>query len=151
MAEGTPNEQSDKSKEEILLAKRMFLGGCLGLPWLWICNTLYFRLKVFEPLVLVDYWPGQSPSATETSEDGGGGNGRNADGSNDGNAEAMERRLNEEMGKKELAKWVRRSTIGALVVMSLFVSWIIAFQVNGESFGPKWFVMSETDAVKTGW
>ena len=60
-------ESNDKMKEDILLARRMFFAGCLGLPWLWLCNALYFRLRVFGPMVVVDYWPGKSPSG------GGGG------------------------------------------------------------------------------
>lgn len=30
-------------KERVLLAKRMFYIGCLGLPWLWLVTSFYFR------------------------------------------------------------------------------------------------------------
>mmetsp|Transcript_13944 Transcript_13944/g.21179 ORF Transcript_13944/g.21179 Transcript_13944/m.21179 type:complete len:98 (-) Transcript_13944:78-371(-) len=28
---------------EDVLAQRMFMAGCLGLPWLWVVNVMYFR------------------------------------------------------------------------------------------------------------
>lgn len=128
----------------------MFFGGCLGLPWLWICNALYFRLQVFGPLVLVDYWPGQTPPSPHGEEEGGDNDGDGNSG-NSNQQQAMDQQLEYEMTRKELEKWVRRSTIGAFIVMSLFIAWIITFQVNKENFGPRWFVMDETDATKSGW
>lgn len=136
----------EKIQEDILLARRMFLGGCLGLPWLWICNALYFRRRVFDPLVVVDYWPGQAPPSFG-EEDGG-------DGADDAGVDpqrVMDRQLEYEATRKDLEKWVRRSTVGAFVLTGLFVAWIVTFQVNKEHFGPKWFVMDETEAAKTGW
>jgi len=139
-----------KAQEEILLSKRMFMAGCLGLPWLWICNALYFRSKVFGPMVMVDYWPGKSPPPP-TSDDNVGGDSNNADDNDDDDGETMERQLERQMEKNELEKWVRRSTRGAVLAMTLFVSWIVAFQVNKEHFGPRWFVMDPTDAETSGW
>jgi hypothetical protein len=152
-------ESIDKMKEEILLARRMFFAGCLGLPWLWICNALYFRLRVFGPMVMVDYWPGKSPASTSPSS-GGGGNGE--EGENDVNGDGrsgryddeqlmLEQRLERQMGRKELEKWVKRSTCGAFAVVTLFVAWIVTFQMNKEHFSPNWFVMSQTDAEVSGW
>mmetsp|Transcript_14414 Transcript_14414/g.24645 ORF Transcript_14414/g.24645 Transcript_14414/m.24645 type:complete len:152 (+) Transcript_14414:204-659(+) len=143
---------NDKHQEEILLAKRMFFGGCLGLPWLWICNALYFRLAVFGPCVLIDYWPGKSPpppASTSAVSDGEDNNNANED--EDQQRQRLDRKLELEIQKKELIKWVKRSTRGAVVAVVLFVTWIITFQVNKEHFGSKWFVMDETDAAKTGW
>ena len=138
---------NDKAKEEILLSKRMFFAGCLGLPWLWICNALYFRLRVFGPLVLVDYWPGHfpTPPSDNNSHDRD-----NASGSSD-QQQAAEAQLELEVDQKELVKWVTRSVWGAFIVMPLFVAWIISFQVLKDSFGPQWFVMDETDFEVTGW
>ena len=34
--------------EEAALAKKMFFGGCLALPWLWAANTLYFKDKILD-------------------------------------------------------------------------------------------------------
>lgn len=31
--------------EDALLARRFFFGGCLGLPWLWMLNCMYFAPK----------------------------------------------------------------------------------------------------------
>ena len=33
-----------------LLARQMFFVGCLGLPWLWCVNFLYFRKQVYGPI-----------------------------------------------------------------------------------------------------
>ena len=149
-------ESNDKMKEEILLARRMFFAGCIGLPWLWICNALYFRLRVFGPMVLVDYWPGKSSSPSS----GGGGDGEEGENNVNGNGSGggdddeqltLEQRLERQVGRKELEKWVKRSTRGAFVVVTLFVAWIVTFQVNKEHFGPNWFVMDQTDAEVSGW
>lgn len=141
------SDPREKAQEEILLAKRMFFAGCLGLPWLWICNSLYFRLRIFGPMVMVDYWPGKAPPP-RVDEDAAAGAGGN-DGAD--NQQSMERQLEVQMERAELEKWVKRSTRGAFVVMALFVTWIVVFQVNKEHFGPRWFVMGETDAEVTGW
>lgn len=37
--------------EEEVLARRYFLGGCFGLPWLWVVNCAYFYPKLKEGTV----------------------------------------------------------------------------------------------------
>ena len=131
------NNNSEKMQEQITLAKRMFIAGCFGLPWLWICNVLYFRSRVFQPLVFVDYWPGHVPPSTFGQEVG-----NNTD---------QEPSVEEQLNRMELKKWVKRSTSGAVIVMGAFIAWIITFQTNKEFFGPKWFVVDETEASQSGW
>lgn len=143
-------ESSDKAKEEIILSKRMFFAGCLGLPWLWICNSLYFRLQVFGPMVMVDYWPGKSPPPSSSNE--GGNDNENSNNTDEQQQQqTMEQELERQMEQQELKKWVTRSSRGAFLVMTLFVAWIITFQVNKENFGSKWFVMDPTDEELSGW
>lgn len=144
-------DSNEKTREEILLSKRMFFAGCFGLPWLWICNALYFRLQVFGPLVLVDYWPGQTPPPLSSEDEGGNYGDGNNNNNNPDQQQAVDQQLEREVERKELVTWVKRSTRGALLVMTLFVAWIVTFQVTKDNFGPKWFVMDETDAAKTGW
>ena len=144
----TTNAANDKMKEEILLSKRMFIAGCFGLTWLWICNVLYFRLRVFNPIVLIDYWPGKSPPTTTIAND------RNINESRrEGSDEqlSMEQQLQQQMHLEELKTWVKRSTRGAFLVVSLFITWVIVFQVNKDSFSQKWFVMDQTAYEITGW
>mmetsp|Transcript_425 Transcript_425/g.562 ORF Transcript_425/g.562 Transcript_425/m.562 type:complete len:108 (+) Transcript_425:80-403(+) len=33
---------SRNARDDVILARRMFFGGCALLPWLWIVNILYF-------------------------------------------------------------------------------------------------------------
>lgn len=138
------DSSNERMKEEVLLSKRMFYAGCLGLPWLWICNALYFRLQVFGPTKFIDYWPGNSPPTTSTTSGG-------EEGSDNENEESMEQQLEQQLFKAEISKWVKWSTFGSILVMSVFISWIVVFQVNKEHFGYGWFVMDETDAEKSGW
>ena len=56
-----------------------------------------------------------------------------------------------ELIKLELAKWVKRSTAGSFISLTAFITWIIVFQLNKDSFGPKWFVMSQEEEALTGW
>jgi len=136
----TNNTANDKMKEEILLSKRMFIAGCFGLPWLWMCNVLYFRLRVFNPIVLIDYWPGKSPPNTTIAN--------NESRREDNEQLSMEQ---QQMHLEELKTWVKRSTRGAFLVVSLFITWVIVFQVNKDSFSQKWFVMDQTAYEITGW
>mmetsp|Transcript_22259 Transcript_22259/g.32998 ORF Transcript_22259/g.32998 Transcript_22259/m.32998 type:complete len:132 (-) Transcript_22259:103-498(-) len=129
------SSNSEKMQEQITLSRRMFIAGCFGLPWLWICNVLYFRAKVFQPLVFLDYWPGHVPPPRADQED-----------NND-----QEQSVEEQLNRMELKKWVKRSTLGAFVVMGAFIAWIITFQTNKEFFGYNWLVVSETEASKSGW
>ena len=143
----TTNTANDKMKEEILLSKRMFIAGCFGLPWLWICNVLYFRLRVFNPIVLIDYWPGKSPPTTTIANDTNVNESRR-----EGDEQLrLEQQLQQQMHLEELKTWVKRSTRGALLVVSLFITWVIVFQVNKDSFSQKWFVMDQTAYEITGW
>mmetsp|Transcript_18865 Transcript_18865/g.40818 ORF Transcript_18865/g.40818 Transcript_18865/m.40818 type:complete len:147 (-) Transcript_18865:129-569(-) len=144
-------DSNDKAKEEITLSKRMFFAGCLGLPWLWICNALYFRLQVFGPLVMVDYWPGKSPPPSSSDNNEGSDDDGNSNSDEQQQQQTMDQELERQIEKQELKKWVTRSTRGAFLVMTLFVAWIITFQVNKENFGSKWFVMDPTDEEVSGW
>ncbi|KAL7491045.1 hypothetical protein ACHAWT_000524 [Skeletonema menzelii] len=130
------NNNSEKMQEQITLAKRMFIAGCFGLPWLWICNVLYFRSRVFQPLVFLDYWPGHVPPPTVGQV---------------GNNNVQEPSVEDQLNKMELKKWVKRSTSGAVIVMGVFIAWIITFQTNKEFFGPNWLVVDETEASQSGW
>ena len=137
------------SPDDVLLAKRMFLAGCLGLPWLWICNSLYYRLCVFGPMVFVDYWPTAKPVVTVGE----------LNSSSHTDEQQQQQQLGEEdeqsiqlKNKQELIKWVTRSTRGAFIIMSLFITWIVIFQLNKDTFfSPRWLVMDETDAELSGW
>lgn len=130
------SSNSEKMQEQITLSKRMFIAGCFGLPWLWICNVLYFRSRVFQPMVFIDYWPGHVPPPTVGQE---------------GSASDQEQSVEEQLNRMELKKWVKRSTSGAVIVMGAFIAWIITFQTNKDFFGSKWFVVDETEAVQSGW
>lgn len=126
---------AEKLQEQITLSKRMFIAGCFGLPWLWICNVLYFRRDVYKPLVFVDYWPGHSvPPSSSSNQD-----------------QQSSSSVDEQLNLLELKKWVKRSTSGAVIVMGAFIAWIITFQMNKEFFGPGWFVVDETEASQSGW
>lgn len=56
-----------------------------------------------------------------------------------------------ELIKLELGKWVKRSTIGAFIYMTAFITWVVVFQLNKDNFGPQWFVMSQEQETLTGW
>mmetsp|Transcript_32444 Transcript_32444/g.48340 ORF Transcript_32444/g.48340 Transcript_32444/m.48340 type:complete len:161 (-) Transcript_32444:697-1179(-) len=158
---------------EDLLAKRMFLGGCLLLPWLWAVNAFYFRRKVYGDLPFIDVWPSWccwGSSTGETSREGadegieelvprmGGviemGGGSGGEDGDDGNQEEEQEdnpNLTPAEIEMELSKWVKRSTLGAFVGFTLFITWIVVFQVHKDSFGDKWFVMSVDKEDLTGW
>ena len=126
-----------KAQSEITLSRRMFFAGCLGLPWLWICNIMYFRRQVFGAQVFFDYWPGKRDEyLNEHSEQ------------SEGNRETNLPTLHE---KNELEKWVKRSTRGAFIVVSVFLAWVITFQVNKENFSSGWFVMDMSEEESSGW
>ena len=69
----------------------------------------------------------------------------------DGSRDEDEARLHAQVVHKEVEKWVKRSSLGAVLVVSLFVAWVVMFQVYKDSFGPQWFVMSEDQGEATGW
>ena len=33
------------TKDDVEVARKMFIGGCFLLPWLWVCSALYFYHK----------------------------------------------------------------------------------------------------------
>src|SRR5210317_1343742 len=90
---------AEKLQEQITLSKRMFIAGCFGLPWLWICNVLYFRRNVYRPLVFVDYWPTRHsvPPLSSSNQD-----------------QQSSSSVDEQLNLLELKKWVKRSTSGAV-------------------------------------
>ena len=46
------NFTRNMSKEtDASIAKKMFLGGLCGLPWLWAVNAYYFRQQLRDPSV----------------------------------------------------------------------------------------------------
>ena len=75
------------------------------------------------------------------------------DGNNNTNANAAndEARLEAQIVQQGVKMWVKRSTMSATLVVGLFVAWVAVFQVYKDSFGPKWFVMSEEEGERTGW
>ena len=75
------------------------------------------------------------------------------DGNNNTNANAAndEARLEAQIVQQGVEMWVKRSTMSATLVVGLFVAWVAVFQVYKDSFGPKWFVMSEEEGERTGW
>uniref|UniRef100_A0A7S2URL7 Gamma-secretase subunit PEN-2 n=1 Tax=Attheya septentrionalis TaxID=420275 RepID=A0A7S2URL7_9STRA len=138
---------------EDLLAKRMFWVGCCGLPWLWAVNVLYFRVAVFGPLKWVDspsddqdhaqMPPAVGQMMSDDTEDDGTAAGESAT--------QQESIVSPEAIKKQVRTWVRRSTMGATTIAVIWIAWIISFQLNRDSFGPNWFIMSQDEADATGW
>mmetsp|Transcript_26629 Transcript_26629/g.58352 ORF Transcript_26629/g.58352 Transcript_26629/m.58352 type:complete len:175 (-) Transcript_26629:200-724(-) len=59
--------------------------------------------------------------------------------------------LHAQMVQKEVEKWVKRSSLSAFLVVGLFLTWVVLFQVYKDEFGPQWFVMSEDPGEATGW
>ena len=98
---------------------------------------LYFRERVFQPMVFLDYWPGNVPPPRASLQQG--------------SSRDQEQSMDEQLNMIELKKWVKRSTFGAVIVMGAFIAWIVTFQTNKEFFGPRWFVVDETEASQSGW
>lgn len=119
-------QEPTKAQAEIILSRRMFYAGCLGLPWLWICNVLYFR----------QYLKSLNENNNNNEDDTTG---------------PQQREVPTVEEKNEIEKWVKRSTRGAVIVVSVFLAWVITFQVNKENFGSKWFVMDMTEEESSGW
>lgn len=102
--------------------------------------------------MFVDYWPTSSSSKLVTV------GGSNSSSSHHTDEQQQQQQLGEEeqsmqlKNKQELRKWVTRSTCGAFIIMSLFIAWIVVFQLNKDTFfSPSWLVMDETDAELSGW
>ena len=53
--------------------------------------------------------------------------------------------------RANLTKWVKRSATGSVISMACLLSWNLTFQLNRDSFGYKWYVMSQDDEERTGW
>lgn len=130
------------------LARQMFFVGLLGLPWLWIVNIFYFYDRVFGRLSCLG---AASEDANHNNENNGSilglissDDGEEIEDGNDNNPSQQDIHF-------EMCKWVKRSTIGAFLSSTLLVTWVLVFQLNKESFGPKWFVYSSNDENLTGW
>ena len=100
---------------------------------------MYFRKKVFGASVFFDYWPGKRNEYLNSQE------------VQDERESMRERDAPTLEEKNELEKWVKRSTRGAMIVCSVFLAWIITFQVNKENFGSNWFVMDVSEEESSGW
>lgn len=139
------------AKRADTIAKEMFFVGLLGLPWLWIVNIMYFWDTVYGRLPCF----GNNTSSTANEEEVTGFLGmmeNNEDeegeiGDGNGNSDAP----TQEEIKAEVCKWVKRSSIGSAFVLTIFVSWMLYFQLNQDKFGPKWFVMPQDEEERTGW
>jgi hypothetical protein len=98
-------------------------------------------------MVFVDYWPTAKPVVTV------------GESNSSSHTDEQQQQLGEEdeqsmqlKNKQELIKWVTRSTRGSFIIMSLFITWIVIFQLNKDTFfSPRWLVMDETDAELSGW
>lgn len=146
-------DSDDSLKKDHLLAKRMFYCGCLALPWLWIVNVLYFRIRVYGPLPWWDKEKDETHSngafnSTHHRQDTTESTARTV-ADEESNQAAADQQNPLEM--EELQKWVHRSALGALSMTSLFIAWTLIFQLNKSSFSDGWFVMSPDDVVISGW
>mmetsp|Transcript_13875 Transcript_13875/g.16764 ORF Transcript_13875/g.16764 Transcript_13875/m.16764 type:complete len:131 (-) Transcript_13875:1448-1840(-) len=126
-----------------VLAQRLFYGGCLGLPWLWLVHVMY--------------WYGKQ---RQNSQDGEASNSEallsNADTNDDDETQGSNSNdgasaLSDEEIKMEAQKWVQRSKYGSTVVFGLWAGWIVFFQLSKDKFGPNWFVRTEDEGEFTGW
>ena len=132
------HDTDDPLKKDHLLAQRMFYSGCLALPWLWIVNVLYFRIRVYGS---IRWWDDPKEEADSEARNGSASDEEN-------NRETDQRNPLEE---EELRKWVHRSTIGAILMTAVFTTWTLIFQLNKSSFSDGWFMMSPEDEVASGW
>jgi hypothetical protein len=50
-AAALPPAPPPKTRDEINIdiARKMFIGGCLLLPWLWVLNVILYRRSLFDP------------------------------------------------------------------------------------------------------
>ena len=118
--------QPTREDAQVLLAKRFFLMGCLGLPWLWAVSVLYFWPRVYS---------GRSSSSTGTGSSSSSGAARR-----DG-------------GNPELRKWVGRSLVGAVVGFGLLFGWVILFQLRWREWGSGVlnYMISAPESYSSGW
>mmetsp|Transcript_14985 Transcript_14985/g.42341 ORF Transcript_14985/g.42341 Transcript_14985/m.42341 type:complete len:147 (+) Transcript_14985:72-512(+) len=119
---GANNDDGEIRADE--LSRRMFWGGCLGLPWLWIVHTFY--------------WHGQQRAADQTLLD-----------SREQDQSAME---DDEIVKMKQREWVRRGRNGAMLVTTVWFAWIAIAQIFLDDLLPNFlYVRSENYADRTGW
>lgn len=141
-------------KRADLLARNMFFVGLAGLPWLWCVNIFYFFDDVYGRIPCLWAVNNDSQSSDGRDESTGILGMMNAsdddddDGTTNDNEESNINEPTEEEVHKEVCKWVKRSTFGAILFTAMLTSWIIIFQLNKDTFGPAWFIRYEDE---TGW
>ena len=158
------------TKEDEILAKRMFLaGGGLLLPFLWIANTMHYYERVFGKA------PWLLSLCLSNGDDRDNDNDENDDNDDEndngdlisyqagqlegGDVRPSEQRQSASQGDDDedevLKIWVRRSATGSVLSMVLFVVWTVMFQLlSGKEdsfFGLNWFVMSADEEELSGW
>lgn len=140
-------------------ARIIFYVGIFGLPWLWIVNVLYHWEHVYGKTLpcCVDSDLPAEESTLSRNEDQGDGEGRGIlsqmvnDAGVGNRTECAEQIPSDKDIQANLCKWVKRSTIGSLLYTTGFITWILVFQLNQDSFGPSWFVMPQQEELRTGW
>ena len=85
------------------VARKMFFGGCLCLPWLWIVNSFHFRHHLFgsDPSVNIDV---QKCKCAKTCDN--------------------------PLLIMFFSIGVRKSFVGAIVASIALFSWVLYFQLN---------------------
>ena len=123
--------QPTREDAQVLLAKRFFLMGCLGLPWLWAVSVMYFWPKVYS---------GRSTSSTSSI-------------SSSSSSSAARRGGATPQGNPELRKWVGRSLVGAVVGFGLLFGWVILFQLRWREWGSGVlnYMISAPESYSSGW
>jgi hypothetical protein len=112
------------------LSRRMFFGGMLGLPWLWIAHTLY--------------WYGKQREDRRRSDD-------DDDGRNGGRQEQDDSSSSPEILLAQ-KMWVQRCRNSAIVVTASWVAWVLIVQVLlTDHFPDSWFVAQDSTGEATGW
>jgi hypothetical protein len=150
-----------------VLAKRMFIAGCFGLPFLWTVHSLYWYRKQ-HPNHASDEDHQDALLANNSSSD--------ADGTRVQCTKwlihmynvtvsiicshttvllafaenGLDSRSPEEI-KAEAQKWVKRSFYSSIGVFAAWALWITMFHIFADRFPPSWFVRSEDEADYTGW
>lgn len=124
--------QPTREEAQVVLAKRFFFMGCLGLPWLFAVSVMYFWPKVYS---------GSSISSAGNS-------------SSSSSGSMMVRRGGEPPhGNPELRKWVGRSLVGAVVGFGLLFGWVILFQLRWREWGSGVlnYMISAPESYSSGW
>mmetsp|Transcript_14471 Transcript_14471/g.21330 ORF Transcript_14471/g.21330 Transcript_14471/m.21330 type:complete len:140 (+) Transcript_14471:2-421(+) len=117
------------------LARLLFFVGCAGLPWLWAVHLMYYLEKKRKRAAGEDDESNNDQDALLNGES-------SSDSEDDAPAEQI--LLLEK-------KWVKRESVGLILVVFAWVSWIVVFQILKDSL-PSWLlVRGENDAERTGW